>query len=133
MARLSGAQDDAHQRVGEVLADLAGELQAGVVALHDHVEQDDGRIRVLLQQRVAFGGGVGRIQRQRPAAVGDVAQGEASHRVHVGFVVDDQDLHDGGNDKARPAKIGRGGRLTVTIRRPAANPQQTLRMATGFG
>ena len=44
VAGLAGAQDDAHVGQFQRFADVAHQVQAGVVLFHHHVEQDDGDI-----------------------------------------------------------------------------------------
>ena len=92
MPWLAGAQHDAHQLVIEFLADLARELEAGVVAFHDHVKQNDGGVWVLAQQFETLDCRVGRIQGERSAAIYHVAQGQAGHGMNIWLIINDQDF-----------------------------------------
>ena len=46
LPRLTGAKDDAHRLVLELLADEFDQAQSGGVALHDDVEQHNGDVRM---------------------------------------------------------------------------------------
>ena len=92
LARLPGAQDDAHVLVPEVLADMAHEPQAGILALHDHVQQDQRDLGVVPHDRTGLRAGVGADQLETPSLEGVVLQDQARERVDLVLVVDDQDL-----------------------------------------
>ena len=90
LARLAGAQDDARVEELEVVADRVDGAQAGVVALHHHVEQDDGDVLVLAQEGQRLGTRVGVQELQRPVEDLRIGEREARRLVDVGVVVDDQ-------------------------------------------
>ena len=90
VARLPRAQDDAHRFAPQALAHVAHHLQAGMVRLHHHVQQDHGQVLVPLHQRDRFVARVGVDQLERTPFDVDVAQGDLRGPVHVGIVVDDE-------------------------------------------
>ncbi len=91
IARLAGAQDDARLGHAQLAADEADHLQAGILGFHHHVEQDDGEIAILFQQRPGFFGGLCMGQFERAPENVDVLQGEFSRQMHFAVVIDNQD------------------------------------------
>jgi hypothetical protein len=97
LARLAGAQHDAHVVVVERLADVLHQVQAGLVALHHHVEQDHRDVVVLGEHLLGLGGGGGREDQQRAVLELEAGQHQAG------------DLR-GSPARRRRAALPRGGR-----------------------
>jgi hypothetical protein len=121
VAGLPGAQDDADARIPERAADPPHELEAGVLGLHDDVEQDHRDVEVALQHHASGGRRVYRQDRQRVAVDAQFADGQPGDVVDLRLVVDDQQLpHPGARGLRRRVRgvvgehegvevIGRGG------------------------
>ncbi|WP_395457692.1 hypothetical protein ACHMW5_20020 (plasmid) [Azospirillum melinis] len=88
---LAGAQDDADLPVAHLLADVADQLQPGIVGLHHHVQQDGGDARMLGQQRPRLPCGVGGQEADRPLLEHHLAQHDAGDGVDLVVVIDNQD------------------------------------------
>ena len=91
LARLAGAQDDAHRLVLELLADELHQAEPGGVALHDDVEQDDGHVG-WAHELAALGGRIGRHDFEPWPVELVIAEREARAVVHRRLVVDHRDL-----------------------------------------
>ncbi|MGY4600148.1 hypothetical protein ACVWXL_007894 [Bradyrhizobium sp. GM22.5] len=89
---LSGAQDDAHGLVLELVADVLDQLEAGDVRLHDDVEQHGGDVVVRGHQLATFGRGMGGEDLQALAVEGIVRERKTRTVMHGRIVVDDGDL-----------------------------------------
>jgi len=87
VAGLAGAQDDAHVGQFQRFADVAHQVQAGVVLFHHHVEQDDGDVLLMLEHFAGLAGGVGVHEFQRPLLHVQVAEREGGGGVDVFVVV----------------------------------------------
>ena len=91
VARLAGAQHDAHGAQLELVTDESHQLQAGVLGFHHHVQQHDGEVGLAGEHVARGGGGVGVQEAQRHALDAQALHGELGGLVDVGVVVDDQD------------------------------------------
>jgi hypothetical protein len=87
LSRLAGAQHDAYVLVAELVADVVDELQPGLVALHDHVEQDHGDVVVLGQLFLGLLGGHRRKDVERAVLESEVAEDEAGDLVYLWLIV----------------------------------------------
>jgi hypothetical protein len=92
LARLAGAQDDAHEAVLELLADVARHLEPGLLGLHDHVQQDQRDVAVGRQDAARLGAGVGADQLQPPVGELELLQRQAGDDVDFLLVIHDQHL-----------------------------------------
>lgn len=88
---LARAENDPDQAIAEPLADPAGELEARVLALHHHVEEDEGDVGGGAEDLSARGSGARPEELDRPSVDLEIGEREASDRVHLRLVVDDQD------------------------------------------
>ena len=107
LARLAGAQDDAHRLVPQFAPDVVDEVEPGILALHHHVEQHDGDIRMVAQQRPPLGSRIGRQDLDALSVQGVIVEREARAVVHGGIVVDH------GHLPARQRHAGRRAPLVV--------------------
>ena len=91
LARLAGAQDDADVEQHQVLADGLHRLEAGIVAFHDHIEQDHGDVVLAFEHGDGLAPRVGMDQLQATAKDLDAGQRELGGFVDIAVVIDDQD------------------------------------------
>ena len=91
LARLAGAQDDADVEQHQVLADGLHRLEAGIVAFHDHIEQDHGDVVLAFEHGDGLAPRVGMDQLQATAKNLDAGQRELGGFVDIAVVIDDQD------------------------------------------
>ena len=87
---LAGAQDDAHETVAQSFTAPAHEFEAAALILHDHVEQDEGDVGVVLHHLARFGGGEDVAQFQRPAVELEALEQHGGHVVDIRLVVHHQ-------------------------------------------
>jgi hypothetical protein len=89
---LAGAQDDAHDAVAELVADLLDRVEAGMLGLHHDVHEHDGDVGMVLHQPDGTLAGV-RVEEFEGSSVhGAVVEREARDAVDLFLVVGDQDL-----------------------------------------
>ncbi len=92
VAGFASTQDQAALHHPQFVADVTDQVEAGARRFHDHIEQGDGDIRMLLQdaaRRLA----ARRVQQaQGPTKDVQVLQGKTRHPMHLRIVVDDQHL-----------------------------------------
>lgn len=91
VAGLAGAQDDAHFAVVQLFADTLDQLQAGLLGLHDHVQQDHRDLGFVIQELQCLVCRVGMQELQRAAEYLGLGQGQAGRLVDIAVIVDDQD------------------------------------------
>ena len=92
LARLTGAKNDAHRLVLELLADEFDQAQSGGVALHDDVEQHNGDVRMASHELAPLGRRIGRENFEPLPIQTVVMQRETRAVVHGRLVVDHRDL-----------------------------------------
>ncbi len=92
LARLAGAQDDAHGLVLEIVADEFDQAEPGGVALHDDVEQHDGHVGMAAHELAALGRRIGGEDFKALAVQAVIAERETRAVVHGRLVVDHRDL-----------------------------------------
>mmetsp|Transcript_15042 Transcript_15042/g.35591 ORF Transcript_15042/g.35591 Transcript_15042/m.35591 type:complete len:505 (+) Transcript_15042:298-1812(+) len=90
IAGLAGAQHDAHGVQAQAFADVANQLQAGILALHDDVEQHNGEV-ILAGEQLARLSRRRRVQEHEGLALdGQALHGQLGGLVDVTIVIDDQ-------------------------------------------
>ena len=94
VARLPGAQDDAQCGIGQVVADVANQMQACVVGLHHDVEQDNRQILVFGQRGTRFNSRISMHELELPTFDGNAFQSQQSRLVDVRLVIDNQNSPD---------------------------------------
>ena len=92
LARLAGAQDDAHRLVLQLLADVLDELEPRALRLHHHVEQDDGHVRMAVEELARLASRARRKQLEATPVQRIILQGKARAVMHRRIIVDDRDL-----------------------------------------
>jgi hypothetical protein len=91
VAGLAGAQDEPALQQAQGVADVADQLQAGLVGLHHRVQQRHRDVRVLAQVLPRLLDGVGVQQAQGPPEDGQVVQHETGGAVDLVVVVHHED------------------------------------------
>ena len=111
VAGLAGAQDDACIDELELVADHIDEAQAGVLALHHHIQQDHRDVALGAERLQRLTPGHCMQQRKRAAENPDTGKGEAAGLVDIAIVIDDE-------DSPRRRKIGRRlGRVILFVQK----------------
>jgi hypothetical protein len=90
LAGLTGTQDDTDEVVVVFLADVSGDIEAGVFGFHDDVEQDDGDLRILSKDFLRLLGVVGTEKFETSALEDVLAEYETGDAVDFFFIVHDQ-------------------------------------------
>jgi len=90
LARLTGAQHDAHECVVELLADAAHEFESGLLGLHYDVEQNDRNVVMVAQMVEGAARRIDADQVERAVGEAELTKDEAGDLVDFRIVIDDE-------------------------------------------